>query len=84
MNKYQKALEEIKNLRTGGSSVEQIKGVSLATLQELVERATPKNCYNSWESTYICPHCKVEVDFSRGFDPRFCELCGPALYADEE
>ena len=37
-NKYQQALDSIKNLRTGGSSVEQIKGVSLATIQELVER----------------------------------------------
>lgn len=69
MNKYQKALEEIKNLRTGGSSVGLIKGASVATLKELVERATPKNAYDSWRSTYTCPCCKEEVDYSRGFDP---------------
>lgn len=105
MNKYKEALDEIKNivLDKSGDGYHTAKYLqnfyfsSCETLQELVERATPKKPEikelirkdNYRDGTNIprydwwCPNCNLE--HMSGNDFKYCPSCGQALdWRDEE
>ena len=67
----------------------------LSTLQELVDRATPKKVdaskvitvydysTNQYETIVPCPNCANNIPFDNGF--KFCPHCGQALdWGDEK
>ena len=80
MNKYQKAYKKILK---GYSQSKDTHNLSddLDTLQELVERATPKKVID-WDRVKgdfpTCPNCQ-QVIVNDCYNPKYCEDCGQAL-----
>lgn len=90
MNKYQEALNRIAKYCgvNNGSMLED----DLKTLQELVDKETPKEpdkvidtfCDDTWEY-YFCPNCEKEVECENAVDDTpYCPFCGQALKWSEE
>lgn len=86
MNKYEKALEELSfplmssdcgGCKCGESDCSCEKREAVETLQELVDKATPKKLlYNGeYVSFCNCPNCKKVVPVHGNYCPR----CGQAL-----
>ena len=89
MNKYQEALEIVKHYYVSNEAPK-----SIALLQELVDRATPKKVFINKEPTYsyeswlknglmwgiLCPVCHETV-FNEEYSVKdlFCHRCGQAL-----
>lgn len=88
MNKYKEALDEIKNivLDKSGDGYHTAKYLqnfyysSCETLQELVERATPKKLVAT-RHTRRCPSCNRQMSDINNAHPnmKFCPNCGQAL-----
>lgn len=90
MNKYQEALNRIAkycNVNNGSMLEDDLK-----TLQELVDKATPKEpdkvidtfCDDTWEY-YFCPNCEKEVECENEVDDTpYCPFCGQALKWSEQ
>lgn len=90
MNKYQEALNRIAkycNVNNGSMLEDDLK-----TLQELVDKATPKEpdkvidtfCDDTWEY-YFCPNCEKEVECENAVDDTpYCPFCGQALKWSEQ
>lgn len=88
MNKYQEALREIGNivLDKSGDGYRTAKYLqnfyysSCETLQELVERATPKKLVAT-RHTRRCPSCNRQMSDINNAHPnmKFCPNCGQAL-----
>lgn len=84
MNKYKEALDEIKSivLDTSGDGYHTPKYLqnfyfnSCETLQELVDRATPKQV-EYFNDEYCCDACGCKLFADRPVD--FCPNCGQAL-----
>jgi hypothetical protein len=88
--KYQEALNRIAKYCdvNNGSMLED----DLKTLQELVDKATPKEpdkvidtfCDDTWEY-YFCPNCEKEVECENAVDDTpYCPFCGQALKWSEQ
>jgi transcription initiation factor IIE alpha subunit len=88
--KYQEALNRIAKYCSvnNGSMLED----DLKTLQELVDKATPKEpdkvidtfCDDTWEY-YFCPNCEKEVECENAVDDTpYCPFCGQALKWSEQ
>jgi transcription initiation factor IIE alpha subunit len=69
-----------------------LKEQHLKTLQELVDKATPKKpdkviddfCDDTWEY-YFCPNCEKEVECENAVDDTpYCPFCGQALKWSEQ
>ena len=69
-----------------------LKEQHLKTLQELVDKATPKEpekviddfCDDTWEY-YFCPNCEKEVECENAVDDTpYCPYCGQALKWSEQ
>ena len=89
MNKYQEALGNLYKIRgetykvyqKGKEWKEEIKkydavGENLHTLQELVDKATPKMVKKFAENAGDCPNCDRIV---RNYNHSYCPYCGQAL-----
>ena len=96
MNKYQEALEELSyplddsscgGCKCGESDCHCKKRTAVETLQELVDKSTPKKPINKTKgdeyiqyencNIVICPHCGKRLKVkSRG---NYCDKCGGAL-----
>jgi hypothetical protein len=89
--KYQEALNRI--AKYGNVNNNPILEDDLKTLQELVDKETPKEpdkiiddfCDDTYEY-YFCPNCENEVDFCPRcenevivLDDTYCPFCGQAL-----
>ena len=83
MNKYQEALEIVKHYYVSNEAPK-----SIALLQELVDRATPKQPLNRY--TYNtdggekvengeCPHCHKAMVRTMDIESSFCDHCGQSL-----
>ena len=70
MNKYQEALEKLREIE----QTENTWDVNCDVLQELVDRATPKKPYDKGDY-YICPNCSND----RCVCGKFCPNCGQAI-----
>ena len=87
MNKYQEALDYVnKSVCTALSclGVNDTKTKeSLHTLQELVDKATPKKPeqHSQIWNIFICPNCHCAVD---GNYQKYCEECGQMLGGVED
>ena len=81
MNKYQDALDFIIAATNGGNGM--VK--ELNTLQELVDKATPKKVEKNIEDVSYCPNCKVVVANKNIInDLNYCHYCGQAVdWSDE-
>ena len=77
MNKYQEALDIVKKCNCIDCTC-----TAIDTLQELVDRATPKKPIKDvpskliYEQTYVCPNCGRRFS---GRISKFCYRCGQAL-----
>lgn len=88
MNKYKEALDEIKNIVLDKSGdghhtakyLQNFYYSSCETLQELVERATPKKLVAT-KHTRRCPACNRQMSDINNAHPnmKFCPNCGQAL-----
>lgn len=77
MNKYQEALDKYGNHYWAWGNDERFQA-DIKTLQELVDRATPKKPV--WEHAYMCDACfNQEVNS----DMNFCPNCGQAIDKSE-
>lgn len=93
MNKYQKALNEIKEMHCNIENCDCEKCnmtpfcayyECCKTLQELVDKETPKkvNLYTYDHKTGKCPNCGITV---YSFMNVYCQICGQALdWSDEK
>lgn len=96
MNKYQEALEEAKlEYAINTDESEKAKQKAFATLQALVDRATPKMVVDTRIETWVdlsgkihdkfgkCPHCGKEL--LQRTSPYFCphKDCGQSLEWEE-
>ena len=93
MNKYEEALDEIgmqvnkayidscyeKATKQSMRKVEDIVGVNIKILKELVDRATPKKPKDIPNSTWVeCPNCgDTKIN-------KFCPNCGQAIDWNED
>lgn len=97
MNKYQEALEILCTYADGNpSSSGEFVGKMLQeandTLQELVEKATPKKAkvqtlyveYQEPETFVVCPICEEEFYYNDCEKINYCPNCGQALDWSEE
>lgn len=89
MNKYQKALDNLKTptdewesmelqlAENNDEPIEYKEQESIDLIQELVDKATPKKPLNCGKQIYIpvCPNCKEHVLFRK----KYCENCGQKL-----
>lgn len=94
MNKYKEALDEIKSIVLDKSGdgyrtpkyLQNFYFSSCETLQELVERATPKKLVAT-RHTRRCPSCNRQMSDINNAHPnmKFCPNCGQALdWIDED
>lgn len=82
MNKFQEALDILNANYTG-----LINNEALNTLQELVEKATPKKAkvqtlyveYQEPETFVVCPICEEEFYYNDCEKINYCPNCGQAL-----
>lgn len=97
MNKYQEALNELSypledsscgGCKCGESDCSCEKRIAVETLQELVDKATPKKPIKDEPSriryipTYVCPSCGQRFS---GMISNFCYHCGQKLdWSDEK
>ena len=83
MDKYQEGLERVKTLIDISSDKLSDKGKALMmesvnTLQQLVDKATPKKKIQTSKLTYICPCC-LENDIKNFVYGNYCDECGQRL-----
>ena len=97
MNKYQEALDELSfplydsscgGCKCGTSDCQDCKKAqAVFTLQELVEKATPKKAkvqtlyveYQEPETFVVCPICEEEFYYNDCEKINYCPNCGQAL-----
>ena len=88
MNKYEKAINELKNVSYDdrhSTMLLETHREELYTLNELVERATPKKVKDYHDCTKMCPSCHniLSQDLQYGGRhhtiSKFCPECGQAL-----
>lgn len=82
MNKYQEALNNLKNM--GDKDLYNERHLEWAdTLQELVDKATPKKPEQRSQiwNIFMCPNCHCAVD---GTYQKYCEECGQMLGSVED
>ena len=95
MNKYQSALNKITFTIADLSSADEgwIKdSEAVKTIQELVEKATPKKPIhkNTWgyddiPYTALCPNCEENIGYEAMNYYKYCPVCGQALdWRDEK
>lgn len=82
MNKYQEALDNVKDERqdiidiSADGYIPYTSLKDIKVLQELVDRATPKKYYQQDEySPRVCPVCYLDI----GTYDDFCSHCGQAI-----
>lgn len=78
MNKYQEALEKLREIE----QTENTWDVNCDVLQELVDRATPKKPIQKAAKRIVCPNCERSI--AREVSPRYCIVCGQRLDWSEE
>lgn len=97
MNKYQRALDYLdeafkvitQQFTNDISKVKIYKAErkAIKTLQELVDKATPKEPIEDTThpiGTYYCPNCQKEFDMLQWHD-EYCSICGQRIdWSDEE
>ena len=82
MNKYQKALDNLKTM--GDKDLYNERNTEWCdTLQELVDKETSKkaNCYTFDKHTGTCPRCGITVYH---FMNVYCQHCGQKLDRSDE
>lgn len=92
MNKYQEALDRVKTTMSDGKSVYKsytdsysIFFKDIATLQELVDKATPKKPVRFKDKFYISPpKCPVCKTIPHTCTQKYCDECGQALDWEQE
>ena len=86
MNKYQEALSNIRYYYAQSQKYKKLQKYNairqLETLQELVERATPKKPIQKAAGRTVCPNCERSI--AREVSPRYCIVCGQRLDWSEE
>ena len=82
MNKYQEALNKIKNI--GEKDLYNERNILWAnTLQELVDKETPMKVIiqeRVLDTDYYCPKCNGELLYG---EQKYCDMCGQRLYLVE-
>lgn len=88
-NKYQKALDNIREDLKTLAKAKYYGGTHLATLQELVDKETPKEVINTGTEIF-CPRCSKMFNFVIGGNglcvtiPQYCSDCGQKLGSDTD
>lgn len=78
MNKYQEALNKIKNMGDKDLFNEfHIEWVNI--LQELVDKETPKKFKKILDYSVVCPNCGHHLDKLYGRNYDYCPRCGQKL-----
>lgn len=86
MNKYQEALLNIRYYYAQSQKYKKLQKYNairqLETLQELVDKATPKKPIQKAAGRTVCPNCERSI--TREVSPRYCSICGQRLDWSEE
>jgi hypothetical protein len=86
MNKYQEALSNIRYYYAQSQKYKKLQKYNakrqLETLQELVDKDTPKKPIQKAAGRTVCPNC--ERSTAREVSPRYCSICGQRLDWSEE
>lgn len=86
MNKYQEALSNIRYYYAQSQKYKKLQKYNakrqLETLQELVDKDTPKKPIQKAAGRTVCPNCERSI--AREVSPRYCSVCGQRLDWSEE
>lgn len=78
MNKYQEALKKLRKIEQTENTWDE----NCEVLQELVDKATPKEPIQKAAGRTVCPNCERSI--AREVSPRYCSVCGQRLDWSEE
>jgi hypothetical protein len=86
VNKYQEALLNIRYYYAQSQKYKKLQKYNakrqLETLQELVDKDTPKKPIQKAAKRIVCPNCERSI--AREVSPRYCIVCGQRLDWSEE
>ena len=86
MNRYQEALLDIRYIYEQSQKYKKLQKYNgkqqLKTLQELVDKVTPKKPIQKAAKRIVCPNCERSI--AREVSPRYCIVCGQRLDWSEE
>ncbi len=83
MSKYQEALDKVLDLiNTENGGVKLYRENYIATLQELVDKETPKKLTEGFG--LVCPNCKTQYVISSPKTFKYCPECGQRWSEDIE